>query len=55
MIYEIIEIPTNFGFSEKMVVGTNEDGSSIQFPVDENNPVYQAYLNPQAALSTPNV
>jgi anti-sigma regulatory factor (Ser/Thr protein kinase) len=32
---------------------TNEDGSISVIPKDEGNSDYQAYLNPQAALSTP--
>lgn len=42
-------------FGAVFIVLTKEDGSSTWIQKDENNPHYQAYLNPEAALSTPNV
>ena len=39
----------------KLIKRVNEDGSISFIPMDEANSDYQAYLNPQAALSTPNV
>ena len=40
---------------QDFIVRTNEDGSESWIPKDEANADYQAYLNPEAALSTPNV
>ena len=44
-----IQIENNF------IQRDNEDGSVSFIPMDEANSDYQAYLNPEAALSTPNV
>ena len=40
---------------QDFIVRTNEDGSESWIPKDEANADYQAYLNPEAALSTPMV
>ena len=47
MEYTYEEVPTPIG--EKMIV--RSDGAWI--PTDPANSDYQAYLNPEAALSTP--
>jgi hypothetical protein len=38
-----------------IVIRTDENGDVACIPTDPSNSDYQAYLNPQAALSTPNV
>ena len=52
MIYEVI---VNDITGSTIIKRTDEDGSVWWFPEDESNSDYQRYLNPQAALSTPNV
>ena len=37
------------------IVRDNEDGSISYIPKDETNSDYQAYLNPEAEQSTPNL
>jgi hypothetical protein len=37
------------------VIWYEEDGVRYSFSAIEESPHYQAYLNPEAALSTPNV
>ena len=36
-----------------VLVRTNDDKTESWIPMDEANSDYQAYLNPEAALSTP--
>lgn len=48
--YEIIK--TDLG---ECLFRYNEDGSVTAIPQEEANSDYQAYLNPEAAQSTPNV
>ena len=38
-----------------VLVRTNDDKTESWIPMDEANSDYQAYLNPEAALSTPMV
>ena len=38
-----------------VLVRTNDDKTESWIPMDEANADYQAYLNPEAALSTPMV
>jgi hypothetical protein len=38
-----------------VLVRTNDDETESWIPMDEANADYQAYLNPEAALSTPMV
>ena len=40
-------------FGAKYIERTNEDGTLSWIPIDPANSDYQAYLNPEAALSTP--
>jgi len=42
-------------FGAVFIVITKEDGSSTWIQKDENNPHYQAYLNPQAEHFTPSL
>lgn len=42
-------------FGQEIIVRTNDDGSVTSIPTDPANSDYQAYLNPEAALSTPNL
>ena len=50
-IYEEITSKDN----EKMLKRTDENGLVSWVPIDPANSDYQRYLNPEAALSTPNV
>ena len=52
MTYE--KIATSFPDSY-IIKRTNADGSVSWIPEDPANSDYQAYLNPEAALSTPSV
>ena len=49
MIYE--KVLTESGVER--IKRTNDDGTESWIPLDEANADYQAYLNPEAALSTP--
>ena len=40
---------------ESVIVATDENGKQWFIPKDNANSDYQRYLNPEAALSTPNV
>jgi hypothetical protein len=55
MNYKEIEVEALNGGKEKHIIIENEDGSFKSFPVDLNNPEYQAWLNPEAEQSTPSV
>ena len=47
------EVTNESGY--KYILRDNEDGTFSSIPIDPANSDYQAYLNPEAALSTPNV
>ena len=47
-IYELVS--DQFG---EVLVRTSDDGVISYVPIDPANSDYQAYLNPEAALSTP--
>jgi hypothetical protein len=40
---------------DAVIKATDENGKEYFIPKDEGNSDYQRYLNPEAALSTPNV
>ena len=40
---------------DAVIKATDENGKEYFIPKDEGNADYQRYLNPEAALSTPNV
>jgi hypothetical protein len=42
-------------YGQKIILRNNDDGSVSSIPVDEANSDYQAYLNPEAEQSTPNL
>ena len=52
MTYELI---TDDISGKEVIKYTREDGKEFWIPTDPANSDYQRYLNPEAALSTPNV
>ena len=52
-MYELIK--ADAPFAQEVIKRTNVDGSESFIPKDPANSDYQAYLNPEAALSTPSV
>ena len=53
MTYEITTITDFDGSETQMLKRDNPDGTTTWVPMVETNSDYQAYLNPEAALSTP--
>ena len=52
MVYTYEEIEER---GEIIIKRTDENGAVAWIPTDQGNSDYQAYLNPEAALSTPSV
>ena len=53
MKYEILTNLEADGSEVQILKRDNEDGTTSWIPLDESNPDYQRYLNPEAEQSTP--